>query len=147
MESPPVQAKEALTLHGISLSRPRIAIFQYLQEHHTHPTADEIYHALQATIPTLSPATVYNTLRLFAEKQLCLSLTINEKRICFDGQTHPHGHFLCSHCGTIHDIAIDMLPIKAGDTLENGYKVYEAHYYYKGICAQCISSGITAKTI
>lgn len=143
MELPPAQAKEKLIEQGIYPSRPRVAILKYLREHHTHPTADEIYHALRSTIPTLSPATVYNTLRLFADKGLCLSLTINEKRVCFDGMTHLHGHFFCSQCETIYDVPQEMVPVLAGDTLACGHHVSEAHYYYKGICARCISSGST----
>ncbi len=139
MEIQPAQAKESLIQHEISPSRPRVAILKYLQEHHTHPTADEIYHALRGNIPTLSPATVYNTLKLFTEKGLCLSLTINEKRVCFDGMTHLHGHFFCSQCETIYDVPQDLVPVHAGDTLE-GHHVNEAHYYYKGICARCISA-------
>lgn len=144
MNTQPAQAKEVLIQHGISPSRPRMAILKYLQEHHTHPTADEIYNALRSTIPTLSPATVYNTLKLFTEKNLCLSLTINEKRVCFDGLTHLHGHFFCSHCGNIYDVPQEMITVKAGDTLACGHQVCEAHYYYKGVCAHCVSSCSTA---
>ncbi len=140
MEQQPAQIREALTQHGISPSRPRMAILKYLREHHTHPTADEIYNALRGEISTLSPATVYNTLKLFTDKKLCLSLTINEKRVCFDGMTHLHGHFLCSQCEAIYDIPQETAPIKAGDHLMCGHQVHEAHYYYKGVCARCMSS-------
>ncbi len=140
MDSKTAQIKEALIQHGISPSRPRMAILGYLQEHHTHPTADEIYNALRGTISTLSPATVYNTLKLFTEKKLCLSLTINEKRVCFDGATHMHGHFLCSQCETIYDIPQEMIPIKVGNAIMCGHQIREAHYYYRGMCTRCISS-------
>ncbi len=142
MEALPAQIKEALIQHGISPSRPRMAILKYLQEHHTHPTADEIYNALRGAIPTLSPATVYNTLKLFTDKKLCLSLTINEKRVCFDGMTHQHGHFLCSKCETIYDIPQEMVPVKAVDST-CGHQIHEVHYYYRGVCARCISSAST----
>lgn len=139
MEIQPAQAKEVLIQHGISPSRPRVAILKYLKEHPTHPTAEEIYHALRSSIPTLSPATVYNTLKLFSDKKMCLSLTINEKRVCFDGITHLHGHFFCTQCETIYDVPQEMVPVKEGDTLGNGHQVCEAHYYYKGVCASCLA--------
>ena len=41
----------------------RIAIMEYLMEHRTHPSADEIYTALSPSMPTLSKTTVYNTLK------------------------------------------------------------------------------------
>ena len=40
--------------HNIKPSVQRIAIMNYLIEHRTHPTVDEIYTALSPSIPTLS---------------------------------------------------------------------------------------------
>ena len=44
--------------HNIKPSVQRIAIMNYLIEHRTHPTVDEIYTALSPSIPTLSKTTV-----------------------------------------------------------------------------------------
>ena len=52
--------------HNIKPSVQRIAIMNYLIEHRTHPTVDEIYTALSPSIPTLSKTTVYNTLKLLS---------------------------------------------------------------------------------
>ena len=54
---------ERLQSHSIKPSVQRIAIMQYLMDHHTHPTVDEIYTALAPGMPTLSKTTVYNTLK------------------------------------------------------------------------------------
>ena len=54
--------------HNIKPSVQRIAIMNYLIEHRTHPTVDEIYTALSPSIPTLSKTTVYNTLKLLSEQ-------------------------------------------------------------------------------
>ena len=43
--------------HNIKPSVQRIAIMNYLIEHRTHPTVDEIYTALSPSIPTLSKTT------------------------------------------------------------------------------------------
>ena len=45
---------ERLQSHSIKPSVQRIAIMQYLMDHHTHPTVDEIYTALAPGMPTLS---------------------------------------------------------------------------------------------
>ena len=62
---PTQQSYEQLTLHGVKPSVQRLAVMEYLLTHRTHPTVDEIYRALVSKIPTLSQATVYNTLKLF----------------------------------------------------------------------------------
>ena len=132
--------REALVQYGISPSRPRLAILEYLRTHCTHPTADEIFHDLKEAVPTLSLTTVYNTLKLFAEKGLCLSLTINEKQVCYDGHTYPHGHLLCSRCGKIHDIVQESVSALPAEEFVCGHRVTEVHYYYKGICSECLAN-------
>ena len=110
--------------HNIKPSVQRIAIMNYLIEHRTHPTVDEIYTALSPSIPTLSKTTVYNTLKLLSEQGAAQTLTIDERNTCYDADTSPHGHFLCKRCGKIYDM--------------DGHDVQEIHYYYKGICKHCI---------
>ena len=68
--------------HNIKPSVQRIAIMNYLIEHRTHPTVDEIYTALSPSIPTLSKTTVYNTLKLLSEQGAAQTLTIDERNTC-----------------------------------------------------------------
>lgn len=131
--------KEVLIENGISPSRPRLAIFNYLQGHFTHPTAEEIFRDLKGEVATLSLTTVYNTLRLFSDKGLCLSLTINEKQVCYDGYTKPHGHFLCTKCGKVHDIPYSSEQLNVGNEYIDGHLITETHCYYRGICSKCLS--------
>lgn len=43
---------------NIRITPQRYAILEYLIENHTHPTADEIYRALEDHFPNMSVATV-----------------------------------------------------------------------------------------
>lgn len=99
-------ALNTLLEYGIHPSVQRIAIMDYLQKHHTHPTVDEVYVALHKEIPTLSKTTVYNTLKLFAEQGAAQMLTIDERKVCFDGVVTPHVHFLCKTCGKVFDFPL-----------------------------------------
>ena len=85
-----------LTEHGVKPSVQRLAVMDYLMEHHTHPTVDEIYSALLPNMPTLSKTTVYNTLKLLTEQGAAIQLTIDERNVCFDADTSAHAHFLCT---------------------------------------------------
>lgn len=80
--------------HNIKPSVQRIAIMNYLIEHRTHPTVDEIYTALSPSIPTLSKTTVYNTLKLLSEQGAAQTLTIDERNTCYDADTSPPRPFL-----------------------------------------------------
>ena len=75
--------------HNIKPSVQRIAIMNYLIEHRTHPTVDEIYTALSPSIPTLSKTTVYNTLKLLSEQGAAQTLTIDENNTNYNTKNSP----------------------------------------------------------
>ena len=77
---------------------------EYLLTHRTHPTVDDVYSGLCGRISTLSKTTVYNTLRMFAERQVATMITIDDHHVCYDGDIHPHVHFFCRNCGKVYDL-------------------------------------------
>lgn len=122
----------------IKPSVQRMAIMEYLLKNHNHPTVEDIYTALSPFIPTLSKTTVYNTLKLFAEQGAVKILTIDERNACFDIETSPHIHFLCKKCGKIYNYPRELSEKDLNTLSEAGHKVTESHYYYKGICKECL---------
>ena len=130
---------EYLLSYQIKPSVQRIAIMDYLLKHHTHPSIDEIYMALCQDIPTLSKTTVYNTLKLFVEHGAARMLTIDERNACFDGDTSNHAHFQCKVCGKITDVPLaSEEPEETKRLKQKGYRIEEIHYYYKGVCPDCL---------
>jgi Fur family ferric uptake transcriptional regulator/Fur family peroxide stress response transcriptional regulator len=128
-----------LTTHGIKPSLQRIAIMEYLSEHIIHPTVDEIYTALFPLMPTLSKTTIYNTLRLFSEQGAIQMITIDEKNARFDAIVSPHAHFLCKKCGKIYDMKMKKFVEEVEELMDTTcHKTTEMHYYYKGICKNCL---------
>lgn len=128
---------EKLQECGINPSVQRIAIMDYLLKSLSHPTAEDVYAALSPQMPTLSRTTVYNTLRLFSEHGAARLLTIDERKVCFDGQVYPHGHFLCRACGALIDVPLPEAVATAPVPAIEGCRVEETHYYYKGLCPAC----------
>lgn len=128
---------EYLQSFHIKPSVQRIAIMDYLLKHHTHPNIDDIYTALCKHIPTLSKTTVYNTLKLFVETGAANMLTIDEKSICFDGETTAHAHFQCKACGKIYDVPCTADDEQQQRLTSQGFSISETHRYYKGICPSC----------
>ena len=129
---------ERLLEHNIKPSMQRIAIMEYLMNHPIHPSADDIYTALSPSMPTLSKTTVYNNLKLVSEPGAALLLSLVLKNKNFDGYTCVHSHFLCRRCGHIYDLKCPEA-VKKVESLEmDGHQVTEVHYYYKGICKNCL---------
>ena len=122
---------------GIRPSMQRLAIMDYLINHPIHPTIDDVYQALSNKVPTLSRTTVYNTLRMLSENQAAQMITIDEHRVCYDGNVESHVHFYCKKCGKIIDLFGEQAPKLEGEKTVEGNIIREEQLYYKGICAKC----------
>jgi Fe2+ or Zn2+ uptake regulation protein len=129
--------------HAIKITPQRLEILRYLDEHHTHPTVDEIYSALKTKTPSLSKTTVYNSLETLKTHKLIQSLTISGPETRYDITRRLHHHFLCQCCGAIIDIEITCPNVNK--IIQDGYRVDEVHGYFKGICKECIKKGRTSR--
>lgn len=126
-----------LNKRGIKLTIQRIEILSYLIEHKTHPSVDEIYTFLSSKIPTLSKATIYNTLKLFCKKKILNEILIEGDEVHFDYIEKPHFHFKCKICKKIYDIYKECPIINLKEI--DSHIIEEYHIYLMGICKNCIS--------
>ncbi len=124
---------EILLKHDIKPSLLRVLIFDYLRQHRTHPTVDEIYSSLVSSVPTLSKTTVYNTVKLLSSSGIIKTITIEEQQARYDACTDLHGHFLCSDCGDVYDFDISL----PDSRLPEGFQVTTQEVYYTGSCQKC----------
>lgn len=127
----------------IKITPQRLEILRYLDEHHTHPTADNIYSSLKTKSPSLSKTTVYNSLETLKKHKIIQSITISGSESRYDIYKGLHHHFLCESCGTIIDIEIACPNINK--IVRGGHHVDEVHGYFKGICKTCIKKGRHAR--
>lgn len=126
--------RELLKLHGLQLTEERGMVIEYLMNHHTHPTADDIFKELQNEGAQISRATVFNTLNTLTDKGAVLALQIEDGIIHYDIETCPHAHFRCTKCGKIYDIGINR---NASFQLPSGFKTDHTDYYISGLCPEC----------
>jgi len=134
-----MESHRYLMRFSIRPSVQRTAIMEYLMNHKTHPTVEEIYMALSPTIPTLSKTTVYNTLNLFTEKGAVQVLTIDDKNARYDANVSNHGHFYCRSCGKVYDI-FNMNPEAYQIPHFDNFKVDTVEISYYGTCKACKGS-------
>ncbi len=111
----------------------RVMIFDYLRQHRTHPTVEEIYLSLSPQLPTLSKTTVYNTVKLFSSAGIIKTVTIEEQQARYDACTDLHGHFLCNSCGQVYDFDTHQPEYE----LPSGFNVSTEDVYCTGVCQKC----------
>lgn len=121
---------------GLKLTPQRLAILNLLEGNLNHPSAEEIYNQLKPQYPSLSLATVYNTLEILAGAGELQEVRIKSDKRHFDPNSAPHGHFLCRNCESIYDLDSGSFEIKAPFNV-NGYQVEECTLYFYGICPKC----------
>ncbi len=121
---------DILRRHGIQATPQRIAVAAFVLNTDTHPTADEVWTRVRESCPTISRATVYNTLNLFAEKGLLRPQPIREGGMLFDARVEPHHHFIDDETGRVYDVARDAVTVTPR-TLD-GFEVREYQVIMRG---------------
>jgi Fur family peroxide stress response transcriptional regulator len=121
---------------GLKLTPQRLAILQYLDGNREHPSAEDIYRAVSKKFPTMSFATVYNTLEILRKKGNVLELTVDPNKKRFDTNTAPHHHLICIKCKRIADIMIGY-ELSIPDDENANFEVIGNHIAFYGICRMC----------
>jgi Fur family peroxide stress response transcriptional regulator len=132
---------------GLKLTPQRIAIVRELADDCTHPTAQELYERLRPAFPTMSFATVYNTLDALAKLRLVGSLRIGSPNASaahmaatrFDPNTAPHHHAVCDACGAVVDLPAEPPSPSLKKSIErtSGFEVHAEERIYRGLCGRC----------
>lgn len=121
---------------GLKLTPQRLAIFDLLEGNTKHPSAEEIYNQLKPQYPSLSLATVYNTLEILARAGELQEIRIKADKRHFDPNPAPHGHFLCRICEAIYDLDAGPLELQTPFNIQ-GHLVEEYTLYFYGMCPGC----------
>jgi len=125
-----------LKKHGLRPLPHKVTIMKNLLERYDHPTIEQIYNDLLPDMPTLSKTTVYNTLKLFCDKKAAVALSIDERNVRYDAQTHVHAHFRCKKCNVIYDVPLEEKDIPPCSNCMD-FRLEDTQVYFMGTCKNC----------
>ena len=119
-------------------SRQRNSIKMFLMQRTDHPTASVIYQELRKEYPNISLGTVYRNLNLMCSLGEIRRISCGDVSDRFDGISAPHYHHICTKCGAVHDIPMQVIE-SINELAQNftEHKVIEHHTYFYGICKNC----------
>ena len=139
MEQIEMRLLDALRQAGLRLTVQRRAICRYLAENDEHPTAQDIYRALKPRYPSLSLATVYNTVDLLVRLGAIHALgTAGDDAIHYDADVSPHVNLACIRCHRVVDLpSTQVQELEEEVRQRSGYRVLGARVLYYGLCPQC----------
>lgn len=120
---------------GFKLTPQRIAIVREIADDLSHPTAQSLFERLRPAFPTMSFATVYNTLDALASCGLTGSLVLRGA-VRFDPNTQPHHHAVCDVCGVVVDLPAAPERAAVPEAVA-GFKILREERIYRGLCDRC----------
>jgi Fur family ferric uptake transcriptional regulator len=128
---------------------PRQAILEVLSNTEEHPSAEEIYLAVQKIYPNIGLTTVYRTLELLVDMGLVFKFDFGDKRARYELSQGPtskkhHHHLVCTNCGRIIDYTdfIDeekelLRRTEAGLSEKYNFKITDHLIQFYGLCDEC----------
>lgn len=121
---------------GLRCTPQRYAVMAFLMECNTHPTAAEIFEAVNRMDPRSSRATTYNNLRDLVQAGLLREVAVEGRAARFDARGMRHHHFICDRCGNVEDVQWFDVPKPARASL--GKRVLrECELIFRGLCTRC----------
>lgn len=125
---------------GLRITPQRIAICDLLVGSETHPTATELYEQLKPQHPSLSLATVYNTLDVLVGVGMVNALgSLGDDRVHFDANLSPHINLACVKCHKIVDTHSDCTDALDQEVAQKtGFRISGSSLLFFGTCPQCL---------
>jgi len=136
--------KQSLESSGLRCTPQRYAVMTFLMDHAGHPTASEIFDAVNRVDPRSSRATTYNNLRDLVQVGLVREVAAEGRAARFDAKGVRHHHFICDRCGNVEDVEWYDVPKPASGSLSKRV-IREYELIFRGLCTKCASRRASRK--
>ena len=128
--------RRSLEASGLRCTPQRYAVMAFLMEDTGHPTAAEIFEAVNRMDPRSSRATIYNNLRDLVQAGLVREVAVEGRAARFDAKGMRHHHFICDRCGNVEDLEWYSVPKPRAGSL--GKRILrECELIFRGLCTKC----------
>jgi Fe2+ or Zn2+ uptake regulation protein len=131
-----MSAKE---IQDLGLTKQREVVLQVIRDANGHLTANEVFAGAKQLLPSISFATVYNSLRYLKDAGHIAEIQFGNGASRFDRMTHRHDHAICTKCGKLVDIEMEHPKelVKMAAKYSN-FKPESLEFTLRGICPECI---------
>src|SRR2546429_3635988 len=115
----PEAIKRSLADSALRSTPQRYAVIAFLMGQAGHPTAAEIFEAVNRVDPRSSRATIYNNLRDLVQAGLVREVAMDGRAARFDAIGMRHHHLICDRCGNVEDMDWYDVPRPTAASLGN----------------------------
>lgn len=127
-------------IKNLGLTKQREVVLQVIREAETHLTANEVFDNAKRLLPTISFATVYNSLRFLKEAGHIAEIQFGNGASRFDRKLSRHDHAICNKCGKLVDIELDFpVDLVQSAAQFSNFRPESLEFTLRGICPECDS--------
>lgn len=94
---------EKLKQYDLKSTNQRIAIYEAISPMINHPSAELILDVIKTDYPSITLATVYNTLETFAKAGLINKISSANGKLRYDPNIKQHNHIYCENTNDVYD--------------------------------------------
>jgi Fe2+ or Zn2+ uptake regulation protein len=122
----------------LTLTPQRVAVLDVVRASDDHPTADEVFAAARDRLPTISYATVYNSLHYLTEAGLIREITFGNGASRYDREVGRHDHAFCQKCARLVDFDLpETVDLMRRAARRANFKPASIHLTLIGLCSDC----------
>jgi Fe2+ or Zn2+ uptake regulation protein len=129
---------KTISQNGFRFTEQRRQVYDALMGNPDHPTAVEVFMRVKPKMPSISLATVYNTLETLTECGLLKHVNHHREPSRYCPNLAEHAHLFCEGCGSVIDLP--LLPRRRiEDICKVPSDVVISHYEvsFRGLCPKC----------
>ena len=132
------QTEGKLARGGYRLTRQRRVVMEALMATESHPTASEVFMTARQNMPTISQATVYNSLETLVGCHVVKQVNMDREPTRYCANTCEHAHYVCTDCGQVVDVPLSD-PVKFIEAwkLPEGAQITSQEVVLRGHCPGC----------
>jgi Fe2+ or Zn2+ uptake regulation protein len=128
----------SVNIKDLGLTKQREVVLQVIREAEEHLTANEVFDKAKQLLPSISFATVYNSLRYLKDAGHIAEISFGNGASRFDSMTSRHDHAICTKCGKLVDMELD-LPVELVNLAAeySKFKPESLELTLRGLCPNC----------
>ncbi len=127
-------------IKSLGLTKQREVVLQVVREASDHLTANDVFVNAKTILPSISFATVYNSLRFLKEAGHIAEISFGNGASRFDRITHRHDHAICTACGKLVDIEMEHPEHLVEMAAEySKFQPESFEFTLRGLCPDCVA--------
>jgi Fur family ferric uptake transcriptional regulator len=129
-----------ISKRGLKSTKQRDIILDGFLCSDRHLSIEELYLKIRGAHPSIGYATVYRTLKLFAEAGIAREIQFGDGQTRYEHvrEGEHHDHLVCTRCGSIEEFENETIEqLQAEVATSRGFLIERHRLELYGLCGKC----------